>query len=67
MGGGGDLADLGGGDHMRLHPLWLSAQRERKQSRWPATEVNPRRFGPIAGICALMAASGAVGWARGRR
>ncbi|MBU2669020.1 helix-turn-helix domain-containing protein [Actinoplanes bogorensis] len=61
------LADLGGGDHTRLQELWALAQRERKQSRWPKDEVPPRRLGPVAGVFALMAASGALGWALGRR
>ncbi|MBM2618488.1 helix-turn-helix transcriptional regulator [Actinoplanes sp. LDG1-06] len=61
------LADLGGGDHAGLRRLWEGAQRERKQSRWPAGEVRARRVSPLITVCALMAASGAVGWAIGRR
>ncbi|WP_250008330.1 helix-turn-helix transcriptional regulator [Actinoplanes sp. M2I2] len=74
------LADLGGGDLARLRRLWEGARRTRRQSRWPATthplESPPvavparhpeRRFGPVVKVCALMAASGAVGWALGRR
>ncbi|MBL7259817.1 helix-turn-helix domain-containing protein [Paractinoplanes lichenicola] len=67
------LTDLGGGNHAEMRRLWDEAQRERRQSRWPAAgspaEVvaAERRLGPVVGICALIAASGAVGWALGRR
>nr|WP_221374298.1 helix-turn-helix transcriptional regulator [Actinoplanes polyasparticus] len=67
------LADLGGGDHVRLRQLWEDARRARRQSRWPvvaevaAARPAERRFGPVVGVCALVAASGAVGWALGRR
>ncbi|MCY1139169.1 helix-turn-helix transcriptional regulator [Actinoplanes sp. Pm04-4] len=60
------LADLGGGDHARLRRQWEAARRARRQTRWPE-EREVRRFGPVVGVCALMAASGAVGWALGRR
>ncbi|MCO8270415.1 helix-turn-helix domain-containing protein [Actinoplanes sp. TRM 88003] len=62
------LADLGGGDHVELRRLWEGARRTRRQSRWPVvTEKPERRYGPVVGVCALVAASGAVGWALGRR
>ena len=74
------LAELGGGDHVELRRLWEDAQRVRRQSRWASAEParrHPlpedeephhveRRLGPV-GVCALMAASGAVGWALRRR
>ncbi|MBB4691166.1 helix-turn-helix domain-containing protein [Paractinoplanes abujensis] len=69
------LTDLGGGNHAELRRLWDGAQRERRQARWPATGAPDvtavvaaeRRLAPVVGICALIAASGAVGWALGRR
>lgn len=56
------LADLGGGHHTELRRLWERAQRERKQSRWPAPARPPDRRMGLVGVAALMAASGAVGW-----
>ncbi|GID30980.1 helix-turn-helix domain-containing protein [Paractinoplanes brasiliensis] len=63
------LADLGGGDPAELRRLWEAAQRERRLSRWPSPQATTveRRIGPLVGLCALMAASGVVGWALGRR
>ncbi|MDY7084129.1 MAG: helix-turn-helix transcriptional regulator [Actinomycetota bacterium] len=63
------LADLGSGDPAELRRLWAAAQRERRLSRLPSartTTVEPR-IRPLVCICALMAASGIVGWALGRR
>lgn len=64
------LADLGGSDPGEVRRLWEDARRARRQNRWPAADVSrpaDRRLGPVVGVCALMAASGAVGWALGRR
>jgi transcriptional regulator with XRE-family HTH domain len=66
------LADLGGGDQAELRRLWEGARHDRRRSRLPAPATAPvaepgHRFRPVVGVCALIAASGAVGWALGRR